>query len=958
MKKKKHTSGEMKRRDVLKSIGALVAASYVLPGCRRTPDRSIVSRPFEPEYQEPGKALYYASTWTEGPYPYGVLVKTLDGRPIKVDGNPDHPVNEGRSNAAMQASVLGLYDPDRLKHPLHNNVKSTWDDVDQKVIQSLSSAKRATIVTRSTLGPSERALIKKYTDTFRGLRHLVYDPAGEDTRVKVWSDVYNASGSCVPCFDKASVILSLDSDFLAGDGVELETSYAWSKARAQGLQNGKPPVFYMAESGVSLTGSCADERISLAPSKMGDFSRALLNALSGNSSSLVSLANTLGLDQHWIGALVNDLKQNRGKSLVVAGAHLPKDVQATVALLNHELQAEGRTLLWEDTPELLRPVSAATFKKEIESGLDLLILLGVDPAYYWPLGDFAASVKQIPLVVGHGLYLNQSLSYCNIALPSHHYLESWNDASPRSGLVSICQPAITHLYNTRQEADSLLRWFNGAKQGASFIADSWYDFVKNSWQRGFTRPKVMPLSWEAFVRKGVADTSKESFSPVLDKLKALKLLTERNETSSGAELVIHPHHGVGDGRFSNNAWLQELPHPVSKIVWDSVALMSPTTAKKFGLVEGSMAKITASKAVYYLPVAFQEGMAEDVITATMGHGKSAGGTIEKDLGSRCVPHIPGKGFITSRFAVGVQVTKTAGSVVIARSQNEFSAHDRPIVLEASFTDYARDKNVIDAQRHKVHGHHMHEPTSFTDKYKWGMAIDLNRCTGCGACTLSCQVENNIPVVGKSEVRNGREMHWMRLDSYYKKSPDGRFLVSHQPMLCQHCDNAPCETVCPVAATVHNEQGLNEMVYNRCVGTRYCANNCPYKVRRFNYFNYQKRTVKSANQELMFNPQVTVRTVGTMEKCTFCIQRINAAKMAANNAGKIITDEQVLPACAGACPSGAIVFGNLHDPSSAITKLRKSSRAFYVNEEINTAPNVTYLARIRNTSSPLGGTSHG
>ncbi len=956
------------RRRLLEVLtGASAALALGVPGCARKPDRKIVSRVTGPEYQKPGTPLHYASTWTEGAAPYGLLIKTVEGRPIKVEGNPDHPVNRGASTAAMQASILSLYDPDRLRSPRHGEQDISWPEADKRIVDALRSASSVVVMTRATLGPAERALLGAFLKACPQARHFVHETAHDGPRRAAWRKAYGADGEVLPRFDRAKVILSIECDFLGTDGPVIENTRAFANGRKLDdahHEHAETSRLYVCEGAMTLTGSNADHRVRIRPSLLGTLGLALREAVRGDRSPLAALAAEHHLDPKLLEAIADDLKANGGAALVVAGAHLPEQVHAAVALLNDALGAPGKTLEWNASPAAL-PVSApADVEAALAKGVDVLICLGVNPVYDWPGGGFQALLDNAVLSVGHGPQLDETLSACGVALPSHHNLESWNDAEPRTGLKTLCQPVIAPLFDTRQEAESLLTWTKKLSPENDPIRaeDDWHTYLQARWERNLVADgaenaeHLRKRAWEDVLRTGGQFKTEAASFPALETAVAQEIA--RGARPGGAyELVVLPHHAVHDGRFANNGWLQEHPDPVSTLVWDNAVSVSPKTAETLGVTEGDLVTVTVGGRSVELPALVQPGMSEGVLATTLGYGRATGGRVVQEAGgSNVAPLLGREDAAAPRLAVNAQVGKAAGSRKLVRTQQEFSMHDRPIVLDGDLDEYRHEADFVKHRRHLPAEADLYEPFDYSKGHKWAMAIDLGACTGCGGCMTACQAENNIPIVGRDECERGREMHWMRIDRYHEGDVDDP-KVHHQPMLCQQCDNAPCESVCPVNATVHNSEGLNEMVYNRCVGTRYCANNCPYKVRRFNFLRYQEEQLQDPVQELTLNPQVTVRGVGVMEKCTFCVQRVNAAKFDAANRGEPVADGAVQTACQQACPAEAIVFGDLNDPNNRIAKRRASSRAFHVLEELNVKPNVTYLARVRNPNPGVSSGSH-
>lgn len=956
---------EMTRRDAIRVLmGASSALALGLSGCERKPKREIVSRVAGPEYQTPGKALYYSSTWVEGPYPYGLIIKTVDGRPIKIEGNPDHPINRGTTSAAMQASVLSLYDPDRLRGPSGGGSPIGWEAVDQRVSEALRDASSVVLLTRANLGPTERELVRRFLSVAPHARHFVHEVVHDGPRRAALGKIYGAVGELLPRFDRARVILSLDSDFLGTDGAVLENIRLFTEGRrVNDAEHHRADIsrLYVAEGAMTVTGSNADHRIRLRPSAMRRLASSLLRAIEGDATELNALGAESGVSPALLMALVDDLRRNRGGALVVAGPHLPEADHAAVAILNDILRAPGNTAEWNTALPSLKVDDPAEVEAVFERGVDVAIMLDTNPVYDWPGKDFASLLSRARLTVGHGQYLDETLAACSLALPSSHNLESWNDAEPRAGVKSICQPVIAPLFSTRQPAESLLTWTKAlAAEGDPIRSfEDWHDYLRRRWGEDSAtaaggREAETKQRWEDALRAGGSfQAVREAPFPELDRA-AAEAAARAELRSGGLDVVFLPHHAVYDGRFANNGWLQELPDPISKVVWDNAASVSAQTAQRLQAVEGDRVAIKVGNRLVKLPVLVQPGMADGVVALTLGHGRTAGGKILGQAAGANVSRILGQtAQIAPRLVTEVQVTRTGESQTLVRAQTEFSMHGRPIVLDGTLAEYRENAGFVEGKRHIPEPVTMYPPYDYSKGHKWGMAIDLGACVGCNACVTACQAENNIPIVGREQCAVGREMHWIRIDRYLTGDAENP-TVHQQPMLCQHCDNAPCESVCPVNATTHSPEGLNEMVYNRCVGTRYCSNNCPYKVRRFNFLRYQEAQFRDPVQELVFNPQVTVRGVGVMEKCTFCVQRINEGKYQAKDKGKAIQDGAIQTACQQACPAQAITFGDVNDPNSKIARMNASKRAFFVLEEYNVKPNVAYLARVRNLGPALPG----
>jgi len=857
----------------------------------------------------------------------------------------------------MQAAVLSLYDPDRLRTPHRGKQAVSWADADAQIIAALKAASSVVLITRSTLGPSERSLVAQFLEVCPNARHLVHEAVHDGPRRSAWKKLYGADGEMLPRFDRAKVILSLDCDFMGADGAVLQNIRGYAEGRTLDDANHRTAEMsrlYVAEGAMTLTGSSADQRIRLRPSAVGFLTNALRSAVGGNRAALAAFASTHRVDADVLNALADDLTGSRGGALVVAGSHLPESVHAAVALLNDALGAPGRTLEWNASPASLPVSDPPDVEAALNHGSDVVICLGVNPVYDWPGGGFETLLKKTKLSVAHVSHLDETASGCTLALPSCHNLESWNDAQPRDELMTLCQPVIAPLFDARQEAESLLVWTSALAAQGDPIREvkDWHAYVQRRWQRRLVAAGADDIAtlrkraWEGALHDGLDGKLKRSPLPSFNRTAAESLNTA-TASAQGNELVILPHHALHDGRFANNGWLQELPDPVSKLVWGNAVSMCRTDAASLGVAEGDLLTVQTGGRSVELPVLVQAGMAEGVLAVTLGHGRTTGGKIIEQAGGANVSLlVGGQGAVAPRLALAVQVRKADGTRKLVRTQTEFSMHDRPIVLDGSLAEYRREADFVKHKRHLPPEADLYDAIDYSKGHKWGMSIDLGSCVGCNACVTACQAENNIPIVGREECDNGREMHWLRIDRYEDGDADNP-TVRQQPMLCQHCDNAPCENVCPVNATTHSPEGLNEMVYNRCVGTRYCANNCPYKVRRFNFLRYQQAQLRDPVQELAFNPQVTVRGVGVMEKCTFCVQRINEAKFSAANKDEPLPPDAVQTACQQTCPAQAIVFGDLNDPASAASKLRASGRAYHVLEELNVKPNVTYLARVCN-----------
>ncbi|MGE3975077.1 MAG: TAT-variant-translocated molybdopterin oxidoreductase [Bdellovibrionales bacterium] len=948
------------RREFLKLMGASLALSSF--ACVRRPVQKIVPYVQGSPDLTPGIANHYSSVWVDRGEAYGLLVKTREGRPIKLEGLPSHPSNSGRLSARVQGQVLGLYDPDRLNgprkfnhfaagevikpedahpfypdqpHPFRKTQSPIWADVDKEVMATLKEGGVA-LLTGSLASPSTQSVIRDFSSA-TGATHFVWDAVGYD-------DVRD--GQKVPKlrFDKAKVVVSIDTDFLGAYQSPVEYAKAFAQNRKPDAGMSRLVVF---ESIMSLTGMNADERHRIKPSKQIDVVMALLHAVSASESTRAFAESTkkMGLEEA-IKSTAQALLQNRGKSLVVAGGlstrtEASADLQAAVNALNSVLGNDGATIEYgagafvgiQGSSKQMQDLIARMEKGQVKT----LLIHKVNPVYAMPADSkFVEALKKVKTVIYFGDRVDETGQYSKYVLPDHHPLENWGDAESQSGVISIQQPTIRPLYDTRAFQDSLLIW-SGQKM-------SWYDYLRNQWsKRAGGRDEN---AWTETLQAGFVGQASYSGGSRSARGSIAQI---KPKAYDGYELVMYEKAGIGDGSSANIAWLQELPDPVSKVCWDNYFMISPDTAKAGKIKEGDVLSVSIGGTKLELPAYIQPGVHDQVIGVAVGYGRTHAGSVGNGIGGNAFTLASWNQGAPIYSGIKVTFEKTSRHSRLANTQSHFNMEGRQIVAQATLGQFQKDPEHI-IHRHKTFSiWNDHEYKG----HKWGMSIDLNTCTGCAACVVACQAENNIPVVGKKYIIQGREMHWMRIDRYYLGEPNNPQSVV-QPMLCQHCDNAPCETVCPVAATTHSAEGLNEMTYNRCVGTRYCSNNCPFKVRRFNWFNYAK--IKEP-LNMVLNPDVGVRSRGVMEKCTFCVQRITAGKMDAKLQDRKVKDGEIKTACEQTCPTQAIVFGDMNDPGSRVSKLFKEQRTYGVLEEFNVKPSVRYMAKIRNTTADAGAHGH-
>lgn len=967
------------RRDFLKLMGA----SFALMGtaaCTRSPVEKIIPYVKKPEEVMPGIANWYASTCSECETGCGVLVKTRESRPIKFEGNPKHPTSQGGLCARGQASVLNLYDPDRLQGPLAPMRKGTatsaigWDELDSKIVEKLRSAHgKVRVLMGENSKPSTRKIIDEFCSTVGAGSPVVWEPQGLDEHLDGQSSAYGSRVAPHYHFDKADYVLSFGADFLGTWGNTVAYAKGFSRRKKLGsmAQAKKAPIRFVAiESSMNVTGANADTRYRVPSGSEVRAALAVAHELLGHSryagdSSVRALLDAhspamvskeLGVDPSVFKKIAEELWAHRGASIVLGAGHslkgsLGRALEVTVAFLNSMLENDGATI--DGTAAVLpRRSSYAALAKligEMKAGaVDVLVIYGVNPAYALPKSaDFEAAASKVGTVVYLGSKMDETAHLADYVASTSHALESWGDGQAEAGVYSIQQPTIRPLYNTRPMEETLLVW--GKKMGASWAsAPTWHEFLKANWketvyrEHGGAAPFV--LFWESVLREGLVDARKGGAKARSFNTSSLRsvadAMAKAGVTGSELRLVVHPRVGLYDGRNANNGWLQELPDPVSKTTWDNHASFSVATAKKLSLREGDTVRLKTASGEIDLPAHIQPGLHDNTVMVAPGYGQSGAGRVADGVGVNAyrLASASADGFEASSVKVAVQ--KTGSKAEIAMTQLHHRMEGRPILKEALYEEYEKSPDAGNEKEGKL--------TTLWPKYnypgyRWAMAIDLNSCTGCSACVIGCQAENNIPVVGKKFSGSSRGMHWIRIDRYYSGSDDNPE-VSFQPMLCQHCENAPCETVCPVLATMHDDEGINQQVYNRCVGTRYCENNCPYKVRRFNWFTF---TEVARPLNLVFNPDVTVRTRGVMEKCTFCIERIREGKDNAKDLGVSVADGEIKTACQQSCPSDAIVFGNINDKNSRVAKIAEDPRGYHVLEDLNTRPSITYLTKIRN-----------
>ena len=981
--------GSATRRDFLKLMGFSLAAAS-LAACE-TPIRKAIPYVNKPIDINPSIPNYYASTYSSGGDYASIVVKTREGRPIKIDGNELSPITKGKVNAIVEASVLSLYDKQRVASPMLAGAASDWAKVDAHVKSKLAAAGTVKIVTNTILSPSTEKALQEFSVAFGGAEVVVYDSISNYGITKA-SEVYYGQ-AILPSyhFDKAKTIVSFGADFLGTWISPIEFAGAYAKTRKISKDKAEMSRHFQFETNLSLTGANADYRTPIKASQSGLAVLALYNAIAAKAG--VAPVAGAKVEVAHLDKAAKELWATKGASLVVSGSNDP-NVQVVIHAINELLGNNGSTVDFS-TPVYFRKGNDSRmnqFITELKGGsVGAVIFYNCNPVYDHPRGaDLAAGIAKAKLSIATNGTLDETSSLVQVIAPDHHFLESWNDFQPKKGQYSLAQPTISPLFKTRQAQDSFLTWAGSTVSYYDYLQANWTSSLYATLGAGATFQEF----WDRALYNGVVSeaTVPSSVAPVgqVDAA-AAEVSKSYAAANAGAELVVYSKIGIGSGTFANNPWLQEMADPITKATWDNYLTVSQKWASENGvsMVEENTkkAKLTVNGKSIVVPILVQPGQANGTFGLALGYGRTKAGRVADGVGVNAYDLLDtSKGFVNFDLTTKVEVVATEETYKIARTQTHQTFMGREnVIQEATLAEYKKDAS---AGRYKPEIYKDGEfvkPSKISlwsghkySQHHWGLAIDMNSCIGCGACTIACQVENNVAVVGKQEVLNRREMAWIRIDRYYSSDAPADDLsgmeiaaenpeVTFQPMMCQQCNNAPCETVCPVAATTHSSEGLNQMTYNRCIGTRYCANNCPYKVRRFNWFKYHDNKdfagVNIAQNDdlgkMVLNPDVTVRVRGVMEKCSMCVQRIQAGKLTAKREKRTVVDGEINVACAVACPTDALQFGDMNDPSSKISKLLKieesdaaskevgEERAYHVLEEINVSPNVWYFTKIRN-----------
>ncbi len=934
------------RRQFLQLMGASLGLAG-LSACTKQPVEKIYPYAKSPEEFVPGQPLYFATALPLSGFGRGVLVESHMGRPTKVEGNPEHPSSLGATDIFAQADILTLYDPDRSQAVRFGGVIRPWTafvDTAQREFERLGTKKGAgfRILTETVTSPTLAAEIRRLLAEWPEARWHHYEPVNRDHWHAGAKAAFGEVVDPVYRLEAADVVLCIEADLLGPHpgGVRYAREFSWRRHVEEG-NGSRMNRLYVVEAAPSITGSVADHRLILRPTECEAFVRALAAALG------LPVQTPASMEPHraFVAAVAKDLARSRGRSLVVAGEALPPSVHALVCAVNSSLANIGKTVSFIDPvgqhPEP-QGESLQALVADMDAGkVEVLLVLGGNPVYTAPADlRFAERLQKVPLRIRLGLYEDETSQLCHWHLPEAHVLESWGDVRAHDGTVTLIQPLIAPLYDGKSALEVLAAF-------SSKPTLTGYEMVRQYWKSAWGDADF-ESRWRRALHDGVVPGSAAEVRTVSLRQDFFQGLRPLVASPPGLEIILRPDPTVYDGRYANNGWLQELPKPLTKLTWDNVAYLAPATAARLGLRNGDVVEVVAEDRRVKAPVWIQPGQAPDTVLLHWGYGRPKAGRVGGGIGVDAFKLSSSRGHWGMP---GGELRKTGDRYRLACTQDHFSLEGRDILRKGTLEEYRHNPSLA------PHGHggggHGELPSMYPGfpytGHAWAMSIDLAACIGCGACTIACVAENNIAVVGKDQVARGREMHWIRVDRYYEGNLDGPEFV-HQPIPCQQCENAPCELVCPVNATVHSAEGLNDMVYNRCVGTKYCANNCPYKVRRFNFYLYQDWYTESL--KLLRNPDVSVRSRGVMEKCTYCVQRINAVRIQAKREGRKIRDGEILTACQQVCPTEAIVFGDMNDPESRVAKLRKLPRTYQLLEELNTRPRTTYLAAVRNPNPEL------
>lgn len=942
--------GKSSRRDFLKMLGFTVGYAAIAASCE-TPVRKAIPYLNQPEEITPGIANHYASTFYDGHDYCSILVKTREGRPIKIEGNSLSPISQGATNARVQASVLNLYDNARLKAPQKNGNASDWATIDADIIPALEKIsaedKEVILLTSTIISPSTKQIIKEFSEKYN-VSWMTYDAVSMQAMRK--ANEMNFGEAFIPTYNlsKAKLLLAFNADFLGTWMSPTEFTKQYSAARK--MLNGETSMLrhVQFESQYTISGGAADDRIPIKPSEEAAVLLNIYNHIAKKLSQPGFNAPSTSID---FAAYAEELIDNKAQSIVFSGTN-DLNIQLICNAINYLLENFDQTINIDKHYQLNQGDDKAIdhLIANINNGnVGAVIHYNVNPVYDAPNAEaYRESLLKVGLSISMAETKDETAALCTYVCPDHNYLESWNDAEAQSGVYSTQQPTIKNIFETRQMQDSLLRWMGNDQEYSNYL--------ENYWQEHLFPLQSKFISFRSFWNQSIHDgvfmteAKKKSY-----RFKSTELKTSKYSSKDGLELVLYEKAGIGNGKFANNPWLQELPDPITTSTWDNYLCISPNYAKESGL---KFEDVVSVNGAFELPILIQPGLAHGTVAIALGYGRTSAGRVANNVGANGYPlSFTDNGF-NSLTGSKVKIEKVEGKTYpLALTQEHHTMEGRDLARETTLSKFLADPASGNEQHAKdaAINANLYEDPEFTG-FHWGMAINLNSCIGCGNCVISCQAENNVAVIGKEQVKNRRIMHWMRIDRYYSEDQENPEVL-HQPLMCQHCDNAPCENVCPVAATPHSSEGLNQMAYNRCIGTRYCMNNCPYRVRRFNWFEYANnkdfdynKSMSTEVGKLVLNPDVVVRSRGVVEKCSLCVQRIQEKKLVAKTENRQLEDGEIKTACQQSCPADAITFGNLLDPNSEISKIQENPRMYHLLEQVHTLPSTSYLTKIRNKKS--------
>jgi len=941
--------GQSSRRDFLKMLGFSVSAVALVSSCQM-PVRKAIPLLNQPSDLIPGVPNFYASTFYDGNDYCSILVKTRENRPIKIEGNELSKITKGGTNARTQASVLNLYDDARLKNPRLGKVDSDWETIDRDIQNKLQDAresgKKVVLLTPTIISPSTRQLINEFISEYPNTQWVQRDTISYSAMRK--ANELNFGQRLIPNyhFDKADTIVSFNADFLGNWLLPVAFTKQFSTKRKLTEQNKTLNRLYQFESNLSLTGANADYRFAIKPSEESAILLNLYNEIARATGATTYLAPVTTID---ISKTAKDLLAGKGKSIVVSGTN-DLNIQLIVNAINHLLGNYGNTI---DTsnPIHLNQADEADMQqlvKDMNAGkISGLLVYNTNPAYDdADTESFVKGLEKVAFKVSFAETLDETAELCDFVCTTHNFLETWDDAEPIKGSFSFTQPAIRPIFNTRQFQDNLLKWMGHNTDYATYMEQHWNALLSQHEEAmGNFTDNWNTLKHDGVFQHDAEDTTHAAFTT--HALKATEPLAE------GIELALYEKMSMGTGKYANNPWLLEMPDPITTATWDNYVCVPVDLAEEKSLKYEDVVLVNG---VFELPVIVQPGQASGTVSIALGYGRTAAGKAGNGVGKNAYPLLHIKNGYADTAGTVVTIEKVAGKTYeLAATQIHHNMEDRPIVRETTLEKFkenpvsGNEQHIIDEKNNVT----LYSKIDY-DGIHWGMTIDLTSCTGCANCVIACQAENNVPVIGKDQVRRRRIMHWMRIDRYYSADPENPE-VHHMPVMCQHCDNAPCENVCPVAATNHSDEGLNQMAYNRCIGTRYCINNCPYKVRRFNWYEFANNNKFDYNMnselgKLVLNPDVIVRQRGVVEKCSLCVQRLQAKKLEAKRENRALVDGEVQTACSQSCPTNAIHFGNLKDENSVVVQDNKSERMYHLLEQLHTLPSTSYLTKVRNKES--------